>query len=84
MTVVIPQTREQAISRDLAAGLADAPLVQTVEAQLALLRNAVRQHQATIESAGPIGLTADLTGDQNQIAETKHEADRILWAHLEG
>lgn len=78
---IIPQTPDQAVQRDQAHG--HQPLTQTPEAQLAVLRNAIRHHQAAMEAAGPLGVEADFTPEQVQTMAVKHEADRTLWAHLE-
>lgn len=50
MNPVIPQTREQARARDRSANL-HGPLTQTPEAELAVLRNAIRQHRDAIPTS---------------------------------
>jgi hypothetical protein len=80
--VLIPQTREQATQRDLAAGHNTSPR-PTPETQLATLKQAIRAHRAEMEDAGPLGIASEFTDEQNQTLDRKHQADRTLWAHLD-
>lgn len=78
---VIPQTIAQAVQRDARHGL-DSPQPETPERQLARLRQAVNDHRAQIEAAGPLANAGELTEQQLETIAAKHAADHGLWAHI--
>lgn len=79
---IIPQTVEQAVQRDALHDRAQTPVGTTLHTELQDLRNAIHEHQARIEDAGPLGNSRSLSAAQRKIMRAKQQADEELWAHL--
>jgi hypothetical protein len=81
--MLIPQTPQQALERDHLAGRADTPRPASPATEVSRLRNAILEHQDTVEAAGTLGPVGKFTSEQRGTMKAKHDADRKLWAHLQ-